>query len=87
MQSLLRFLSLPVVFSCVSNNLISIEFSEILAEIFPANRNLASVVIPVAGAAGVACVTQGVDRLGRCVPCRATSVLARNGFSADTQVL
>ena len=38
---------------------------EILAEIFPAHRNLASIVIPVAGAVGVAIVTQGADRLGR----------------------
>jgi hypothetical protein len=38
---------------------------EILAEIFPTHRNLASIVIPVAGTAGVLCVTQGADRLGR----------------------
>ena len=38
---------------------------DILEQIFPTYRNLASILIPVAGSVGVLCVTQGADRLGR----------------------
>lgn len=38
---------------------------EIIGGIFPAHRNAAAVVLPVAAAAGVAAVAYGVDRYGR----------------------